>query len=309
MAWLIILTACTTLSTAVLIWKFHCLKKDVYQFADQLEKALDHILTGKEPENICKDTDTLWGKISEKLRRASHIWQRKDLEILSEKKELEQLVSDLSHQTKTPVSNLKICMEILREHPAPEKTQEFLNIMETQTEKLDFLIQGMIKISRLETGIIKIRADELNLQKTIGRAMAGIVPKAEKKHIQLHVTCSPQIQVRHDGKWTAEAIFNILDNAVKYTQDSGSIWITVTEQEIFTQIAIRDTGKGIAPQRHAEIFTRFYREPEVHEQEGVGIGLYLAREIIELQKGYIEVHSEKGKGAEFRICLLNSTGQ
>ena len=99
---------------------------------------------------------------------------------------------------------------------------------------------------------------------------------------------------------------NILDNGVKYTAKGGSVWVTVTEQEIFTQIAIRDTGKGIAPLRHAEIFTRFYREPEVHDQEGIGIGLYLAREIIELQKGYIQVHSEEGKGAEFRICLLRS---
>lgn len=304
MAWLIILTVCASLSTAVLIYKVRRLKQEVYQFADQLEEALDHILSGKEPEAICENTDTLWGKISEKLWRASHVWQRKEQEIITEKKELEQLISHISHQTKTPVSNLKICIEILHGYPSPEKTDEFLNIMETEADKLDFLIQSMVKMSRLETGMIKIRSNESNLQKTIGKAVSGIVPKAEKKQIRLHVTCSPQIQVLHDGKWTAEAIFNILDNGVKYTAKGGSIWVTVTEQEIFTQIAIRDTGKGIAPLRHAEIFTRFYREPEVHDQEGIGIGLYLAREIIELQKGYIQVHSEEGKGAEFRICLL-----
>ena len=306
MAWLIILTVCTSLSTAVLIFKVRHLKQEVYQFADQLEESLDHILSGKEPETICANTDTLWGKISEKLWRASHVWQRKDQEIITEKKELEQLISHISHQTKTPVSNLKICIEILHGHPSPEKTDEFLNIMETEAEKLEFLIQNMVKMSRLETGMIKIRSNESNLQMTIGKAVSGIVPKAEKKQIRLHVTCNPQIQVLHDGKWTAEAIFNILDNGVKYTAKGGSVWVTVTEQEIFTQIAIRDTGKGIAPLRHAEIFTRFYREPEVHDQEGIGIGLYLAREIIELQKGYIQVHSEEGKGAEFRICLLRS---
>ena len=252
----------------------------------------------------------------------------KELENLHEKQELEQLISHLSHQTKTPISNLKICIELLREHPVLNKSEEFvtilqaqspayncestkqlrefLDIMESQTEKLDFLIQGMIKMSRLETGMIKIQASRLNLQTTIGRAVSEIVPKAEKKQIRLYVNCNPNIQVRHDGKWTEEAIFNILDNAVKYTETGGSIRITVTKQEIFTQIAIRDTGKGIAPLRHAEIFTRFYREPEVHDQEGIGIGLYLAREIIELQSGYIQVRSEEGKGAEFQICLLNS---
>ena len=328
MAWLIILAVCTTFSTAVLGWKVRRMKTDIYQFADRLETALDLILSGKEASDICEDTDTLWGKIGEKLCRASHVWQRKELENLHEKQELEQLISHLSHQTKTPISNLKICIELLREHPVLNKSEEFvtilqaqspayncestkqlrefLDIMESQPEKLDFLIQGMIKMSRLETGMIKIQASRLNLQTTIGRAVSEIVPKAEKKQIRLYVNCNPNIQVRHDGKWTEEAIFNILDNAVKYTETGGSIRITVTKQEIFTQIAIRDTGKGIAPLRHAEIFTRFYREPEVHDQEGIGIGLYLAREIIELQSGYIQVRSEEGKGAEFQICLLNS---
>lgn len=118
--------------------------------------------------------------------------------------------------------------------------------------------------------------------------------------------CDREIQIRHDGKWTEEAIFNLLDNGVKYTDAGGEIHIEVKVQEMFIQICIRDTGKGIAPERQAEIFTRFYREPEVHEQEGIGIGLYLARKIIELQKGYIEVKSEVGEGAEFRIYLLNT---
>ena len=105
----------------------------------------------------------------------------------------------------------------------------------------------------------------------------------------------------HDSKWTEEAIYNILDNALKYTESGGSIHIEVQKQELFYKISVLDTGKGIAPERQAEIFTRFYREPEVHDQPGVGIGLYLARKIIELQNGYIEVQSEIGNGSCF--CL------
>lgn len=304
---MIILTVCALLLAAALAWKMYLLKKDIYQFADELEKSLDQIISGKGLGEGCEDEDTLRGKIYERLRRMSHIWQKKEEESLAEKEKMKELISDISHQTKTPAANLKLCMEILQDEPMSERAGEFLKSMEGQIEKLDFLIQGMVKISRLETGVIKIRDRESDLRATIGRAVAAIVPKAEQKQLRLYVECDREIRIRHDGKWTEEAIFNVLDNAVKYTDPGGSVHIGVAVQEIFTQIRIRDTGKGIAPERQAEIFTRFYREPEVHEQEGIGIGLYLARKIIELQKGYIEVKSEAGEGAEFRIYLLNDT--
>ena len=302
---MMVLTACALLLSAVLGWKLYVLKQDIYRFAKRLEESLDDILSGKEPKRDWEDEDSLWGMVCEKLRRVNHVWQRKEEESLSEKNKMKELISDISHQTKTPAANLKLCMEILQDEPMSDRAEEFLKSMESQIGKLDFLIQGMVKISRLETGVIRIRDHETDLRATIGRAVAAVVPRAEQKQIRLYVECDRDIRVRHDGKWTEEAIFNLLDNAVKYTERGGSIRIKTVVQEIFTQIRIRDTGKGIAPERQAEIFTRFYREPEVHEQEGVGIGLYLARKIVELQKGYIEVKSEVGEGAEFRICLLN----
>lgn len=303
---MIILTLCAVLFSIALAWKMWKLKKEIYQFTEELEKSLDDMISGKELSAAGQDEDTLWGKIYEKLWRFNHIWQKKEEESLSEKNKMKELVSDISHQTKTPIANLKLCMEILQDEPMPERAEEFLNSMDSQIGKLDFLLQGMVKISRLETGVIRIRDQESDLRETIGRAVAAIVPKAEKKQIRLCVECDREVRIRHDGKWTEEAIFNILDNAVKYTEAGGSIHIEVAVQEIFTRISIRDTGKGIAPERQAEIFTRFYREPEIHEQEGIGIGLYLARKILELQKGYIEVKSEVGEGAEFRLYLLNT---
>ena len=302
---MMVLTVCALFLSAVLGWKLYVLKQDIYRFAKRLEESLDDILSGKESKRDWEDEDSLWGMVCEKLRRVNHVWQRKEEESLSEKNKMKELISDISHQTKTPAANLKLCMEILQDEPMSDRAEEFLKSMESQIGKLDFLIQGMVKISRLETGVIRIRDHETDLRATIGRAVASIVPRAEQKQIRLYVECDREIRVRHDGKWTEEAIFNLLDNAVKYTERGGSIRIETVVQEIFTQIRIRDTGKGIAPERQAEIFTRFYREPEVHEQEGVGIGLYLARKIVELQKGYIEVKSEVGEGAEFRICLLN----
>ena len=133
--------------------------------------------------------------------------------------------------------------------------------------------------------------------------MSGIVYAAENKQISVSIDCPEDLTVAHDNKWTAEALFNLLDNAVKYTPAGGKIDVTVEQWEMYLEIKVTDTGKGISESNQAAIFRRFYREEEVHEQPGVGIGLYLAREIITQQGGYIKVVSESGKGSAFSIML------
>ena len=281
-------------------------RKEAELFADQVEEALDTILSGRElrePEEVTEDT--LWGKCGEKFWQLSQVWNVKEADALREKKQMKSLISDISHQTKIPLANMKLYQEFLQEEELSEKGREFLRRMEEQTEKLDFLLQSMVKMSRLENGIIQIKKEKGKLQETLTAAVSQIVPAAAQKEMTLHVDCKPDLLLNHDRKWTEEAIFNVLDNAVKYTDPKGSIEIQVIPQEIFTKISIRDNGKGILPERQAAIFTRFYREPEVHDNHGVGIGLYLTRKILELQNGYIEVHSEAGKGSEFCLYLPN----
>ncbi|RHV18960.1 sensor histidine kinase, partial [Blautia sp. OM05-6] len=138
---------------------------------------------------------------------------------------------------------------------------------------------------------------------TVAQAMSGIVYAAEKKEIVVSVDCPEDLTFSHDSKWTSEALFNLLDNAVKYTPAGGKITVSVIPWEMYVEIKVADTGKGISESNQAAIFRRFYREEEVHEQQGVGIGLYLAREIVTRQGGYIKVVSEPGKGSEFSIML------
>lgn len=281
-------------------------RKEAELFADQVEEALDTILSGRElrePEEVTEDT--LWGKCGEKFWQLSQVWNVKEADALREKKQMKSLISDISHQTKIPLANMKLYQEFLQEEELSEKGREFLRRMEEQTEKLDFLLQSMVKMSRLENGIIQIKEEKGKLQETLTAAVSQIVPAATQKEMTLHVDCKPDLLLNHDRKWTEEAIFNVLDNAVKYTDPKGNIEIQVIPQEIFTKISIRDNGKGILPERQAAIFTRFYREPEVHDNHGVGIGLYLTRKILELQNGYIEVRSEAGKGSEFCLYLPN----
>ena len=281
-------------------------RKEAEHFADQVEEALDIILSGeelKEPEEVTEDT--LWGKCGEKFWQLSQIWNAKEADALQEKKQMKSLISDISHQTKIPLANIKLYQEFLQEEELSPKGREFLIRMEEQTEKLDFLLQSMVKMSRLENGIIHIKKEKGKIQETLTAAVSQVVPVAVKKEMTLHVNCEPDLLLNHDRKWTEEAIFNVLDNAVKYTDPKGQIEVLVVSQEIFTKISIRDNGKGILPERQAEIFTRFYREPEVHDSHGVGIGLYLTRKILELQNGYIEVRSDVGKGSEFCLYLPN----
>ena len=133
--------------------------------------------------------------------------------------------------------------------------------------------------------------------------MSGIVYGAEQKDIFVTVNCPEDLHLFHDSKWTAEALFNLLDNAVKYTPAGGKITVSVEQWEMYVKLNISDTGKGISERNQASIFRRFYREEEVHDKPGVGIGLYLAREIITRQGGYIKVTSEVGKGSTFSVFL------
>lgn len=291
------------IAVVVLLWRNYCLRKEATQFAGKVEQALDAIVTGKEWKRQGELTDSLWDRTETQLAKAEHVFQRKQEESLREKETVKGLISDISHQTRTPLANMKLYVELLEEETLSGEGTGFLAKLCEQTEKMDFLMQSMVKMSRLETGILQIRQEKQDLSETIRRAVADVVPAAAAKEIDLFVDCPDGMMVPHDGKWTQEAVSNILDNAVKYTESGGQIHLSVERQEIFWQIAIADTGKGIAVERQAQIFTRFYREPEVHDKPGVGIGLYLARRIIELQKGYIEVRSEAGKGACFRLYL------
>ena len=291
------------IAVVVLLWRNYCLRKEATQFAGKVEQALDAIVTGKEWKRQGELTDSLWDRTETQLAKAEHVFQRKQEESLREKETVKGLISDISHQTRTPLANMRLYVELLEEETLSGEGAGFLAKLCEQTEKMDFLMQSMVKMSRLETGILQIRQEKQDLSETIRRAVADVVPAAAAKEIDLFVDCPDEVMVAHDGKWTQEAVSNILDNAVKYTESGGQIHLSVDRQEIFWQIAIADTGKGIAVERQAQIFTRFYREPEVHDKPGVGIGLYLARRIIELQKGYIEVRSEAGKGACFRLYL------
>ena len=302
MAWLI---AAVCAAAAFAMWrKAAGIRKDAARYAARVGENLERLISGERIIAEEETEDTLWGRTGVQLAKAERILRRRAEEAGEEKRQIEELISNISHQIRTPAANLKICLELLEGELSEAERRHFLSLAEKHLDRLDFLLQSLVKMSRLETGVIRIHSVTSDLRTALSGAVAAVVPKAEKKNIRLSVRCG-SVFLRHDRKWTEEAVFNLLDNAVKYTGENGFVSVDVKVQEIFTKISVRDTGKGIAKERQAAIFTRFYREPEVCGEEGIGIGLYLARKIVEMQKGWLEVRSEPGKGSEFLIFLPN----
>lgn len=274
------------------------------EFTDSLCRTLDGMLDGTERPETDYEAETLLSRISHRLERLYRIMQDNRRKVEKERKELQSLVSDISHQTKTPIANLKMLNETMLTRKLPvEKQQEFLHAAGGQLDKLEFLIKAMVKTSRLETGVITLDKKDTPVSETVTAAVNGILAPMEKKEIHLFIECPDDLTFPHDSRWTAEALFNLLDNAVKYTPSGGEIGVYVQKWEMYIKIDVSDTGRGIPENEHAAIFKRFYREEQVHETEGIGIGLYLAREIITMQGGYIMVSSKAGKGSVFSIFL------
>lgn len=278
--------------------------KRLSHFTSNLCRTLDNMIDGNEELQKSNDSETLFARINHRLIRLYEIMQENRHKVDMERQELQMLISDISHQVKTPVSNLQMVTDTLLTKPVSEEERmDFLQGIRSQTDKLDFLFQALVKTSRLETGSIRLEKKDSSLFHTLAQAMSSIVYAAEKKEIAVSVDCPENLIISHDSKWTSEALFNLLDNAVKYTPPGGKISVSVVLWEMYVEVKVTDTGKGISESNQASIFRRFYREEEVHEQQGVGIGLYLAREIVTRQGGYIKVVSEPGHGSEFSIML------
>ena len=302
-----VLTASILLTACAVIWQFLLMlffSKRLSVFTGELCRVMDRMISGNEEPVRVTDSETLFARISYRLSRLYGIMQENRRKVDVERQELQMLVSDISHQVKTPVSNLKMVTDTLLTRPVPEEARrEFLKGIRSQTDKLEFLFQALVKTSRLETGAIRLEKKEALLIDTLAVACSGVVYEAEKKDISVSVDCPDDLRLSHDSKWTAEALFNLLDNAVKYTPAGGAICVSVAQWEMYVKLDVSDTGKGIPESNQASIFRRFYREEEVHEEQGVGIGLYLAREIVIKQGGYMKVTSEVGRGSTFSVFL------
>lgn len=275
----------------------------------ELSRLVD-ILSQLSDEEIFPDNqDTIVSKLQSKVVRLVSILRKNNERAKQEKEDVKSLVSDISHQLKTPISNLKIYSEFLRNDSLSEmKRQEYVEIVCTSVERLYFLTEDMIKLSRLESGLIRLAIEKQSLNETVLKAVKNVYPKAHNKEVELIYREKSQLAICHDKNWTSEAVFNLLDNAVKYAEKGGHIILTVERLGMFVQIAVEDENGPIPQEEQTKIFSRFYRGQNSRSQEGIGVGLYLAREIVVRQKGYMRLKTTN-KGNVFSIMLFCEAGE
>lgn len=223
-----------------------------------------------------------------------------------EKENIQGLISDISHQTRTPLSNIRLYGELLEERlkaSGGEAEAALARQIVSQTERLEFLIQSLTKMSRLESNILMLQPSVQEICGLMENARQEILPKALAREIHVNIDCPQKISASYDKKWTSEALYNLLDNAVKYSPRGSEIFLSAREYELYVDISVTDQGMGIPEEEIPRIFGRFYRTEAVQQEEGVGLGLYLAREILKKENGYIKVESREGAGSTFRMFL------
>lgn len=278
------------------------LRHQLTSFMGKVETLVDNATLGREPNYNYEET--LLSSIEHKLMRYIEIARVNGQNLETEKNKIKELISDISHQTKTPLSNIMIYSQLLEENLVhDEHALPLVLQVKKQSEKLDWLIQSLVKLSRLETGMISLHMVSSPVIRAVSEAVSQIFIQAESSCITISISCEAHITAHHDSKWTTEVLFNLLENAVKYTEAGGSIHITAEANEMFVRLDIADTGRGISQEELPQIFKRFYRGNNVRDIDGVGIGLFLAREIITAQGGHMKAASVPGQGTVFSIFL------
>ena len=281
-------------------------RRYVRQAFNSIDTVLENVLS--------KDTNSLFeitgeNRISKLTYKAHRIMDMCISEVAQTKEEKETIqgfISDMSHQMKTPLSGISMYADLLLEgNLSADEQTEFLSRMKLSTEKLQWIMDSLIKMSRLEVGAIQLAPVDTNIKQTISDAIGSVIAAAAKKNISITVSDFQDMPLYHDRKWTREAIVNILENAVKYSAPDGEIQVSVEPLPLYTKVIITDYGIGIDKNDWHLIFKRFYRGQNVSDKEGAGLGLYLAALIMEKQGGYIMVDSTPGNFTSFSLFLQN----
>ena len=271
---------------------------------EELRKAAamtEDILAGRRLRTSAPGDELLLARIENQLVRIQEVLDGRRKEAEKSRDEIQKLISEIAHQMRTPLTNIESYTGFLRnitetaeqnlEGEASGSNEkiglQYISALEVSEKKLHFLVDSFVKMARLEQHIIQIHQNEKDLLKTIHNTFGQIQNRAEEKQIRFHITMPKQALCVHDSNWLSEAVFNVLDNAVKYSEPGGTVEVSLKQNELYMKLQVRDYGIGIEEGEENQIFRRFYRGRRVTVQEGLGIGLYLAREIMNLHGGFM----------------------
>lgn len=262
------------------------------------------MLSGREKVRREAEAEHTRMNLEESLKEARTHIEDLTAQYEKESENTKALITNISHQLKTPLASLRMSHELLvSNYLTEEEKQEFLQQEGVQIQKLQLLLDEMIKTSRLEKSMITLKPKNCSLRHTISEAVSTVWPKAAAKFIQIQVEMEDDLVIRHDAHWTAEAFSNILDNAVKYAPEHTDIIITVHQIGQNVLLEFMDEGPGIPDDEKHKIYQRFYRGKNSQGTEGAGVGLYLTRQILENQSGSILVKNRYPNGSTFRVLM------
>lgn len=270
---------------------------------EDITLLIEALVEQQERTVFSEAEDTLTARLQHQLLKLRNILTAQNQMLAQEKEHIKTLISDISHQIKTPVAAANTFAQLLSDTGlSDEERNEYISTLQISLEKLTFLTNSLIKMSRLESGIISLKPEKNSLNDIVLQAVKTVYSKARGKNVAITFDCEQTFEAMLDFNWTAEAITNVLDNAVKYTPNGGIVDLKITEYPSYLRLDISDNGIGIPEEEQAKIFGRFYRGKQSTGVDGVGIGLYLTRDIVNKQNGYIKVSSNEN-GSTFSLFL------
>lgn len=225
--------------------------------------------------------------------------------LLKDKNYLADSLADISHQLKTPITSITVMTDLLKTETDELKRREFLEVINSQLSRINWLIVTLLKLSRIDAGAVEFKNERASLGEIIENAAKPFLINAELKGIELTTECDIEVFADVDKNWYTEAVSNIIKNCIEHTGEGGFVSVSAFETPVLTKIIIQDNGSGIAPEDIPHIFERFYQGRN-HSETSVGIGLALSKAILNRQNSMIDVKSEIDKGTEFEITLYKT---
>ncbi len=277
----------------------------VIQLCKDLSDMIDNIINNPEVVTFPLNEDSLVSKLQFQTNKITNILISKNLKIEEDKKEVQMLISDIAHQLKTPMANISIYSELLEDETLTVIEREDLKkIMLANISRLSFLLDSLIKMSRIESGVIQINKRKNNLNDNVLQVVKDVTTLCVEKNLDIVYNPINNVDCELDSKWFKEAVINILENAIKYSYNNTNIEITIQKLEMFTKVDISNVGIGIQEEDFNKVFKRFYRGENALDKDGIGIGLYISNRILELHGGYISLKC-KGEKVVFSLFLPN----
>lgn len=281
--------------------------KKIYEDIKDMTDYVYNSSEGRRFEMKNRNQDGQIGLLKTELIKMTNILKEKVELLNNEKLFLNNIISDISHQLKTPMTSLVILNDLMYEDLPQETKIEFLDKIKSQLNRMEWLVKSMLKLSKVEAKVIDFEKKEVKIKELIKRSVAPSLIPMEIKNIELSISGDDNTSYIGDINWSSEAFVNIIKNCIEHTPQGGKINISYDENPIYCEVVIKDSGEGIDKKDLPHVFKRFYKG-KASKEDSVGIGLAMSKSIIESQNGDIYVNSEKNEGTEFHIIFHKTYG-